>query len=44
MFSRIRTRLTLWYCGALAVMLIVGGMLLYFAVQQALLGPVPGYL
>ncbi len=44
MFRRIRTRLTLWYCGALAAMLIVGGTLLYFAVQQALLGPVPGYL
>src|SRR5579871_3731819 len=44
MFRRIRTRLTLWYSGALAAMLIVGSLLLYFAVQHALLAPVPGYL
>jgi signal transduction histidine kinase len=44
LFRRIRVQLTLWFCGVLAAMLLVGGILLYFAVQQALLGPVPGYL
>jgi signal transduction histidine kinase len=44
LFGRIRRQLALWYCGALAAMLLVGGTLLYVGVQHALLDPVPGYL
>jgi len=40
LFSGIRRRLTLWYAAVIAVALIVGGVVLYFEVQQDLLGPI----
>jgi signal transduction histidine kinase len=40
MFASIRLRLTLWYTGVLAAILIVAGALLFFGVQAVLLAPV----
>lgn len=44
MFRRIRLRLILWYASVLAVVLLVVGGLLYFSMQQTVLGPVNTYL
>ncbi len=40
MFSGIRLRLTLWYCTALAALLLISGVSLYEGMQYALLSPV----
>lgn len=40
LFTGIRHRLTLWYTGVLAVILIAAGLLLYVGMQTVLLGPV----
>jgi signal transduction histidine kinase len=44
LFSRIRYRLIIWYTGVLAAMLIVSGMIIFIAVQYALLTPVNDHL
>jgi signal transduction histidine kinase len=44
MFGGIRRRLTLWYTGVLAAILIVSGILLYVGMQQVLIGPIDGRL
>jgi signal transduction histidine kinase len=40
MFRRIRLRLILWYASVLAVVLLIVGGLLYFAMWQTVMGPV----
>jgi signal transduction histidine kinase len=40
MFIAIRRRLTLWYTATLATLLLLSGLLLYFGMNQAVLGPV----
>lgn len=40
MFRRIRLRLILWYASVLAVVLLIAGGLLYFAMWQTVMGPV----
>ncbi|HLZ62803.1 MAG TPA: ATP-binding protein [Ktedonosporobacter sp.] len=42
MFQGLRIRLTLWYCGVLALALVLFGVALYIGVQAALFGPVEG--
>jgi signal transduction histidine kinase len=44
MFAGIRRRLTLWYSGVLAAILLLAGVLLFVGVRAALLNPVTGYL
>ena len=44
MFRRIRLRLILWYASVLAVALLIAGGLLYFSMQQTVMGPVNQYL
>ncbi len=44
MFAATRRRLTFWYTGVLAALLLLSGMLLYFSMQVALLGPIDGKL
>jgi signal transduction histidine kinase len=39
LFHRLRTRLTLWYCGVLGAALIFSGIALYFGAQYFLLAP-----
>ena len=40
MFSGIRLRLTLWYCAALAALLLISGTAIYEGTQYALMSPV----
>lgn len=40
LFGRARWRLTLWYMGVLAVILLIAGIVLYLAVQHSLLTPI----
>src|SRR5579883_2106312 len=40
MFHGLRVRLTLWYCGVLAAVLVLFSFTLYFGAQHFLLGPV----
>jgi len=44
MFAATRRRLTFWYTGVLAGLLLLSGVLLYFSMQVALLGPIDGKL
>jgi signal transduction histidine kinase len=44
MFIAIRRRLTLWYTATFATLLLLSGLLLYFGMNQAVLGPVDGAL
>ena len=44
MFAATRSRLTFWYTGVLAALLLLSGILLYFSMQVALLGPIDGRL
>ena len=44
LFRRIRLRLILWYASVLAVVLLVVGGLLYFDMQQTVMGPINSYL
>src|SRR5215469_7506729 len=44
MFAATRRRLTFWYTGVLAALLLLSGILLYFSMQVALLGPIDGKL
>lgn len=44
LFQRIRLRLILWYASVLAVVLLLVGGLLYFDMQQTVMGPVNDYL
>jgi signal transduction histidine kinase len=44
MFAATRRRLTFWYTGVLAALLLLSGILLYFSMQVALLGPIDGRL
>ena len=44
MFIAIRRRLTLWYTATLATLLLLPGLLLYFGMSQAVLGPVDNAL
>jgi signal transduction histidine kinase len=44
LFTGIRRRLTLWYSGVLAGILLLASVLLFLGVRTALLGPIPGYL
>jgi signal transduction histidine kinase len=44
MFAATRRRLTVWYTGVLAALLLLSGILLYFSMQVALLGPIDGRL
>lgn len=39
-FRTIRRRMTLWYCGVLAALLLLAGCILYFGMQQQLFRPV----
>jgi signal transduction histidine kinase len=44
MFTTTRRRLTFWYTGVLATLLLLSGVLLYFGMQIVLLGPIDGRL
>ncbi len=44
MFAATRRRLTFWYTGILATLLLLSGVLLYFSMQAVLISPVDGRL
>lgn len=44
MFATTRRRLTFWYTGILATLLLLSGVLLYFGMQAVLISPVDGRL